>query len=159
MATQFDVRSSARRIAVWTVVALIIAQVIRPARTNPPTDDARTIRASGMATPEVLSIVERSCEDCHTHDTKWPWYSNVAPVSWVVVNHVTSGRRHLNFSDWKAYDPQTLARKLSAICENVKNGEMPMTSYVLAHETAGLSEDDKQVLCAWTERARGTIGQ
>ena len=151
MATRVKTRPSAGRIAVWLVVALMMAQAIRPARTNPATDDSRTLRASGMATPEVLAIVDRSCKDCHTHNTEWPWYSNVAPASWLLINHVTSGRRHLNFSEWKAYDPQTLTKKLKAICENVKNGEMPMTSYVLLHETAALSEDDKQVLCAWTE--------
>ena len=159
MAAHVDTRPSARRIAVWFVVVLIIAQVIRPSRTNPPTDQSRTLQASGLATPDVVAIIDRSCKDCHTYNTEWPWYSNVAPASWLLVNHVTAGRRHLTFSDWKSYDPKTVTQKLAASCENVKNGEMPMTSYVLIHETAGLSEDDKRVLCAWTETAQGPVGK
>src|SRR5689334_10590484 len=103
MADRVNTRPSARRIAVWFVVVLIFAQAIRPARANPPTDDSRTLKASGLATPEVLAIVDRSCKDCHTHNTEWPWYSNVAPASWLLASHVSSGRRHLNFSDWKQY--------------------------------------------------------
>jgi hypothetical protein len=142
------------KIVRWTVIVLVLAQAIRPNRTNPPVDPSRTIQAARIATPEVSAILNRSCKDCHSNTTEWPWYSNVAPASWLLVSHVRDGREHLNFSESTTYDAETTAKKLKSICEQVSEGEMPMTSYALVHETARLSEDDKEVLCAWTEKMK-----
>ena len=82
----------------------VAIQFVRPARTNPsPIRRARSPR-SYRITPAAAAVLERSCRDCHSNDTRWPWYSNVAPVSWWVIDHVDHGRSHLNFSDWSRYD-------------------------------------------------------
>ena len=85
-------------VAVLCVAAGI--QFVRPARTNPPTDPTATLLTRVHVPADVGAILERACRDCHSNDTKWPWYSNVAPVSWFVINHGNHGRSHFNYSEW-----------------------------------------------------------
>lgn len=150
-------RPSTKNVVLGLFVVGALAQLIRPARTNPPVDPSRTIEARTQMTPEVKAILDRSCRDCHTSNTVWPWYTDVAPVSWVVISHVNEGREHLALSDWATYDRDGAGRKLREMCEQVREGEMPMSSYVLAHQSAALTDADKEALCAWTERERATL--
>jgi Haem-binding domain len=128
-------------------------QVVRPARTNPPVDPARTLQATARLTPEVAAIFDRACLDCHSYQTRWPWYTEVAPVSWFIANHVAQGRRHLNLSQWQE-KPKIQDHKLGEICEQVKHGEMPLSSYTLIHRYAKLAPGEAEVLCAWTKSER-----
>src|ERR1044071_9091520 len=110
-----------RKILKWTAVVLAALfgalQFVRPARTNPPVDESRTIAAHLSVTPEVAAILDRSCNDCHSNVTRWPWYSNVAPVSWFVVDHVNVGRSEMNFSDWAQYPTRQQGGLLKEICK------------------------------------------
>ena len=145
-----------KRTLKWTgivlVVVLVGSQAIRPARTNPPVDATKTIRANTTMSAEVAAILERACNDCHSNKTTWPWYSQVAPVSWLLVGDVNDGRKDLSLSDWGTYDPKKKARKLQKICEEVKTGGMPLRSYLLLHPAARLSDSDRQTLCDWTRQ-------
>lgn len=145
-----------KRAALGLIILLVLAQLVRPDMTNPPVDESRTLSAKAQVRPEVYAILERSCNDCHSNKTSWPLYSQVTPVSWYLVNHVNEGRRELNLSDWAKYDTTRATRKLDAICEQVREGEMPLNSYLLLHPAAKLSEEDKKAICDWTveERAR-----
>jgi hypothetical protein len=149
---------SKMKVLKWMLVVLAIiflaAQMVRPSRTNPPVDESRTLQASVHVTPEVDAILERSCNDCHSNKTRWPWYSEINPVSWWLVNHVNEGRRKLSFSDWGTYPPKRAANKLKEICEQVESGEMPIKSYLPLHPAAKLSDADKQVLCNWANQER-----
>lgn len=140
----------------WTgvslVVLLVASQALRPARTNPPVDETKTMRANTTMSPEVAAILERACSDCHSYKTTWPWYSQIAPASWLLVSHVNDARRGMSLSDWGSYDPKKKARKLQDICEQVEKGDMPLTSYLLLHPAAKLSESDKKTLCDWTRQ-------
>jgi hypothetical protein len=142
----------------WTVLVLAVLfvgiQAIRPSRVNLPVDESKTLQATAHVPPEVGAILERSCNDCHTNKTDWPWYSEVAPVSWYLVRHVNEGRRKLSFSDWGTYPPKRAANKLGEICEQVEMGEMPLKSYLPLHPAAKLSDADKQVLCDWANQER-----
>ena len=140
--------------AIAVTLALIGAQFIRAEKTNPPVDDARALAAHVRLTPEVETILDRSCMDCHSHRTSWPWYSHVAPVSWFVVDHVNHGRKHLNFSDWARYDREETGYLLTDICQTVKGGSMPLRSYTMLHHDAVLAPRDVQVLCDWSETER-----
>ncbi|HSB11510.1 MAG TPA: heme-binding domain-containing protein [Blastocatellia bacterium] len=150
-----------KKVLKWTgislIVVLVVIQAIRPAKTNPEVDEARTVQAHTSISPEVSAILERSCYDCHSSKTTWPWYSQVAPVSWLLVRDVNQGRRELSFSDWARLDARRAARKLQEICEQVEKGEMPMSSYVLLHPDAKLSDSDKQLLCDWAKRERDRV--
>jgi hypothetical protein len=134
---------------------LVAAQAIRPARTNPPTDPARTLAATAHPPANVEAILARSCRDCHTHDTVWPWYTNVAPISWFVIGHVNEGRHDLSFSDWGSYPPALRAKRLAQICDLVQRGEMPPESYLLLHRDAALSDEERQAICDWTDAQAG----
>lgn len=138
------------RIAIVVAIAFLAIQVYRPARTNPPVDPARTIHATMNVPPAVDAILKRSCNDCHSHETHWPWYSNIAPVSWLLVDDVNEGRAHMNFSEWAAYPPNDAKHALEEICEEVKEGEMPLKAYVLTHPSARLSDEERRTLCEWT---------
>ncbi len=136
--------------------ALIVAQFFRPERDNPPIDAARTLQAHMQVPANVDAILQRACQDCHSHNTSWPWYSNISPVSWFVAEHVIDGRRHLNFSDWAKYDAKRADHKLEEVIEMVEQREMPLPSYLPLHAHAKLSDDDVRVVVEWAkaERAR-----
>jgi hypothetical protein len=132
------------------IAILVVIQAARPARTNPASDPNQHIQAVLPVHPEVAATLSRSCNDCHSNNTVWPWYSNVAPVSWLLVSDVNEGRNELNFSAWGAYDREKQHKLLGKICEEVKDGEMPGTPYTLMHPNARLSNADQGKLCAWT---------
>ncbi|MDQ3817446.1 MAG: heme-binding domain-containing protein [Acidobacteriota bacterium] len=140
----------------WTAVSLFgavaVLQFIRPARTNPPVDQARTIQALAHVTPEVAGILDRSCNDCHTNQTRWPWYSQIAPVSWKVAGDVNEGRDHMNLSDWAQYSRSEQESLLRHICREVKDGTMPLRSYLWMHADAKLSTEDVKTLCDWASK-------
>ena len=146
------------RILKWTAVALVVAfvaiQFVRPARTNPAVDESQTIFARTQMTPQVAAIFDRSCRDCHSNKTVWPWYTQVAPISWWLADHVNSGRKDLNMSEWGKLARDRQDRKLRQICDEVTDGVMPLSSYTPMHPQAKLSEQDKKTLCDWTEAER-----
>jgi hypothetical protein len=135
--------------------ALVVGiQLIRPARTNPPVIPSHTLEAVVPVPPQVESIVQRACYDCHSNLTRWPWYSNVAPISWFVIDHVDSGRRQVNFSDWLRHNMKSPAEytreRFEAICKQVETRNMPLFSYLLVHRAARLSQADIETICQWT---------
>jgi hypothetical protein len=131
------------------VVVFLGAQLYRPARTNPPTDPKLTLEAAVQVPPEVRNILDRACADCHSHRTVWPWYSHVAPVSWMIASHVNEGREHLNLSEWPGRHKRQ--KLLDEMCDEVEHGAMPIGSYLRLHSRARLSESDKQAVCGWTK--------
>ncbi|MCA1594254.1 MAG: heme-binding domain-containing protein [Acidobacteria bacterium] len=143
------------KILKFTVAAVAIlfvgVQFIRPARINQPIAEGQSIEARIPVTPEAEAVLNRSCRDCHSNRTEWPWYSHVAPMSWLVIDHVNHGRRRLNFSDWSRYDRRESQQLLKAICRTAKRGEMPLDSYTLIHRQAKLSTEDVQALCDWAQ--------
>ena len=149
------------RILKWIAIALafifIGMQFIRPARTNPAVDQSQTIGSHTQMTPDVASILDRSCRDCHSNQTVWPWYTNVAPISWWLSNHVNEGRHDLNLSEWGRLPGDRQERKLRQICDEVEDGAMPMSSYLPMHPAARLSEQDKKTLCDWTDAERARL--
>lgn len=148
-----------RKIFIVLVAIFVLAQLVRPARTNPPVDPSKTLQSTGRATPEVAAILDRSCRDCHSSETRWPWYSHVAPASWLVVRDVNEGRKELSLSSWADYAASRQAEKLEEMCSQVRQGEMPQFPYTLMHADAKLTDGDVQALCAWTERERLALGQ
>ena len=147
----------AKWFAIVLVGLLLIAQFVRPARTNPPVDESQTIQARTQMTPEVAAIFDRSCRDCHSNKTVWPWYTNIAPISWWLSNHVNEGRRDLNMSEWGRLPRDRQERKLRQICDQIEDGEMPLSTYLPMHPAAHLSEQDKKTVCDWTEAERARL--
>jgi len=143
------------KFAKYALVGLIVllggAQFVRPDRANPP-----AARPYPIDDPAVESILRRSCFDCHSNETKWPWYSNVAPMSWQIAHHVDDGRGHMNFSDW---NDEKAAKRLDEICEEIREGKMPIKGYALLHPDAKLGVADKDTLCTWAGARLAALGK
>lgn len=144
----------AKRVFWILVVLLVVAQIVRPTMSNPPIDPKSEISASVAVPAEVSAILSRSCNDCHSNRTVWPWYSNVAPVSWLVAYDVREGRSTLNFSEWGARNPEKNREMLGEICKEVTEKEMPGSIYPLMHPGTRLSDADIQTVCRWTQAAQ-----
>lgn len=129
--------------------ALVVAQFVGPKRTNPVTDPSKSLRHKAPIPAEVDAILARSCGNCHSNETRWPWYSYVAPVSWAVVHDVNEGRAHMNFSEW-THTSEEGADLLDSACREARRGSMPIKSYTWIHRNAVLSDADKKRLCRWT---------
>ena len=138
------------RAGLFLAGVFLMAQLIRPDRTNPAGDPGAAVDAGGRLPSDVAAVFARSCYDCHSNATRWPWYSAVAPMSWGMVRHVTEGRHALNFSTWGAYPAAQKAKKLDVMCDRVRKGEMPLPSYLLLHRGARLSEADWHLICDWS---------
>jgi hypothetical protein len=146
-------------LGIGLICLFILIQLKRPARTNPAVDSSQSIEAHTQMSPQVSAILDRSCRDCHSHKTEWPWYTNVAPVSWWIADHVEHARKDLNLSEWGKRDRARQDRKLKEICEEVSDGKMPLPSYLPLHPSAKLSEQDKKTLCEWTTAERERLAQ
>lgn len=144
-------------IAVILFVAFIAVQFYRPDRTAPPIVEAETLEASTEVPENVARIFTRSCNDCHTNKTNYPWYSQIAPASLFLAAHVEEGRSELNLSIWNKYDTKRKRRKLDEICEQVSQKEMPLPSYLWIHWDANLSEEDIKTLCDWADKEKARL--
>ncbi len=135
------------KLAVLTLVAVFAAaQLIRPKRINPPIDASRTIRAVLGSGSGVAAVTDRSCRDCHSNGTEWRWYTQIAPLSWLMARGVAEGRRAVNFSEWASYPPDRQRALLAASCQAVSNGKMPGFYTVVRPETR-LSAQDIRTIC------------
>ena len=150
-----------RKVLRWVVIVgagcFVIAQFFGPAKTNPAIDPSQTIEARVQVPAPVNAIFERSCNDCHSNKSRWPWYSNVAPVSWFVINHVNEARQNLNFSEWGRYTKSDADGLLKRICREVKSGGMPLSSYTPLHPGSTPSAEDVKTLCDWTDSERARL--
>ena len=147
--TRFVTRTLIVGVALFGVI-----QVVRPEKTNPPVDPAQTLQAQFGESHPAVSVVGRACKDCHTNETSWPWYSHVAPVSWLVTHDVEEGREAVNFSSWSSYSEEQKTKLMKKLCEEVSEGEMPMSTYTFLHPDAKLSATDVRAICALGQVAR-----
>jgi heme-binding protein len=141
-----------KQAAVALAVVFAAGQLVRPERTNPATDASRTIRAHVGTASGLVAVLDRACGDCHSNDTVWPWYTQIAPASWLMVYGVTAGRKTVNFSEWASYEPELQRTLLSASCQDALTGKMPGPYTLLRPETR-LSANDVETICAAARQA------
>jgi len=140
------------------VALLAVAiQFYRPERTNPPVDESQTLFAAVPVPEEVQTIFKRSCFDCHSNETRWPWYSSVAPAMWLVARDVKEGRSHMNLSEFGKYKPLRGLSKLDMMCENMQDGVMPLPHYLTLHPKARPSAEEIDRFCAWVDSLHATF--
>jgi hypothetical protein len=132
-----------RIIFIVIVVLFVGIQFVPVSKTNPP------VTGEIKAPEDVMQILRTSCYDCHSNEVKWPWYSNIAPASWLVVYDVNEAREHMNFSEWQSYSAEDQAEDIEEIWEEIEEGEMPLWYYLIAHSEAELSENDKETIKNW----------
>ena len=140
-----------KQAAVVFVIVFAAAQLVRPQRTNPATDASRTIHALAGTSSGLTAVLDRSCRDCHSNETVWPWYTQIAPLSWLMARGVAEGRKAVNFSEWAGYPPEVQRTLLSVSCQDVSSGKMPGPYTLLRPETR-LSSQDIEMICAATRQ-------
>jgi hypothetical protein len=147
------------RVVRWILASFLVvfigAQFYRPDRSNPAVVPGASLTAK--ATPEVAAILDRSCRDCHSNETRWPWYTSVSPTSWLVADHVHHGREHFNYSEWTSIDEDEQDKLLGGMCTLVERGRMPLPQYLIIHRDAKLSAAEVRTLCAWSEKMRDML--
>ncbi len=131
--------------------AITALQFTNPPHQNPPIAPGHDLLARDTVPASVAALLKKSCYDCHSFETKWPWYSYIAPVSWSVVGDVNAARDRLNFSDWPHDDAQRARKRWRHIAEKVGNGEMPLPSYTRMHRQARLDERQRAELVKWAQ--------
>lgn len=139
----------------WILLGLlalfIIIQFFQIDKTNPPVETENDFLYLTAPPTELGLLIKSACYDCHSHETEYPWYTSVAPVSWWIKGHIEEGREHLNFSEWATYDAEKRAHKLEEAVEEVDEGHMPLDSYTWIHADARLSETQRNQLASWFE--------
>jgi hypothetical protein len=138
-------------IAAMPILVVLVAAQLAPARrSNPPEHGALT------APPEVEATLKRACYDCHSNQTRWPWYSRISPVSWLMVRDVELGRKQINFSEWGSYYPATRRRKLQWMGRALRHENMPPWYYRALHPGVALTDRDRANLEQWIDSALTT---
>jgi hypothetical protein len=151
----FRLTRGARRGLTLFLFAFLGMQFLRPDRTNPPAPAAASLQA--RVPPEIKALLDRSCRECHSNETRWPWYSNVAPVSWLVADDVHKGRDKFNLSEWTSYPSDDQDKLLGAMCNLAQRGRMPLPIYLVIHRDAKPSPAEIKALCAWSDKMRDTL--
>jgi len=135
-----------KRTGLAVIVLLGAMQFVPVSRVNP------TERSEAPRPAEVQALLQRACFDCHSNETRWPWYSYVAPVSFLIARDVREARRELNFSVWNQYNERRKARKFKEIVEQVEKKKMPQWYYVLVHPEAKLSDAERETIMNWAKQ-------
>jgi len=149
-----------KKILIATGVAAVVAvggSMIHPFGAPGAAGSSQTILREAQIDPKTLAILQRACQNCHSEQTVWPWYSHVAPVSWLLARDVQQARLHMNLSRWHDYSTDDQFRLLSSIGSAVRNGEMPVQRYLLLHPEARLTDAERQQIYRWTRTERNRL--
>lgn len=138
-----------RKILTGTGLLLLAAQMIQPARVNPPVDSALEFNTLLNPPAELSSVLKNACYDCHSNETKYPWYAYFSPVSWYLNNHILEGREELNFSEWGNYQEEDLQEIYKHVTKEVKGHDMPLTTYTWLHPEAKLTDAQREMIVKW----------
>lgn len=143
-----------KKIALILLLVLVGMQFIRPEKNLDKSDHLTVFLTETNPPQKVQLLMKNSCFDCHSNHTVYPWYNNIAPVSYWLADHVNDGKKHLNFSVWQTYDTKKKDHKLEEVIETVESGEMPLKEYKWTHEGARLTEAERQAVIEWAEATR-----
>ena len=146
-----------KKVLVILLIAFVIIQFFRIDKTNPaptPQMDFLTTKS----TPEsTAKLIRNGCYDCHSNETKYPWYSNVQPVGFFMEHHIKEAKEDLNFDEWGKYSKRKQENKLDRIVKQIKSDEMPLASYTLIHKNARLTTVQKEEIMDWLSKIKDSI--
>ena len=140
-----------KKILIGLLIVLVVMQFFRIDKTNPPVDASINLAQIVEVPTPVQELLTSACYDCHSNETKYPWYTNLAPVSWWIKDHIDHGREELNFSEWGSYSNKRRLHKIEEIAEMVDEKEMPLDSYTLIHFDANLSDEQRTLMINWSK--------
>lgn len=140
-----------KKILLCGVILVLLIQLIQINKENPPVIKEMDYNNVTQATPEIKKILKKSCYDCHSNEVKYPWYSNIAPISWFIKEHVNQGKEYLNFSEYGKYNTYQKEHINLALYRVIEDKYMPLKSYLWIHKEAVLSEKENTILIHWFE--------
>jgi len=143
-----------KKVLLLLLVALIAIQFFRPEKNIHPQPQPANIASVYPVPANVDSILVKACNDCHSNNTRYPWYNNIQPVAWWLNHHVDEGKEELNFDEFATYPAARKYDKIKETKKEVDEGEMPISSYTLVHAEARLTDAEKQALTSWSENIR-----
>jgi len=140
-----------KKILYFLVIALMIIQFIHPKRNKATGEQVNNIAIVHPISQDVKSILEKACLDCHSNNTRYPWYTNFQPFDWWITHHINEGKRELNFDEFNNRSLRFQYNKIKEVVKQVKENEMPLNSYLWIHKDAKLSSEEKSKLISWAE--------
>jgi hypothetical protein len=143
-----------KKIALGLLILLLVFQIFRIDKKIEPINSTKDFLFLSGANERVSTLLQNACYDCHGTHPRYPWYTNIAPVSWWIKHHINEGTHHLNFSEWSSYTSRRKDHKLEECVEMIDEGEMPMTSYTWMHKDARLTKEDKELLISFFNSLR-----
>ena len=146
-----------KKIALVLVIVFVAIQFIQPAHNKSgqvlPTDFTKL-----YAVPtSVQTILQNACNDCHSNNTSYPWYSNIQPMAWIMRRHIDNGKEKLNFSEFGSYSSRRQISKLKGIANQIKDDEMPIASYKAMHKKANLTKEEKSLVIDWMNKKADSL--
>ena len=139
------------------LIALVVIQFFRPEKNIHPGDQPNAVTKKFPVTTDLKTILDKACMDCHSNNTRYPWYYNIQPVAWWLANHVNDGKKELNFDEYITRRPRFQYRRMEQTIELVKNGEMPLDSYTWTHKDAILTDEEKTKIYDWAKSAMSAL--
>lgn len=146
-----------KKILLVLLFALIVIQFIHPAKNKAEGAQANYIGNKFTIPADVKTILAKACNDCHSNNTNYPWYSKIQPVHWWLEDHIKDGKKELNLDEYTGRSLRFQYKKMEEIIDQVKEGEMPLNSYTWIHKDAKLTEDEKSKLIGWANSVRASL--
>ena len=146
-----------KKILIFLLIVFVGIQFI-PTSHNQSTETLETDVTKFFDVPQnIQALLKKSCNDCHSNNTNYPWYSKIQPGGWFLEKHIKEGKKELDFSDFGSYSKRKLKSKLKSIISQIRDDKMPMTSYTILHCNAKLSENEKKELMDWATNLRNGL--
>jgi hypothetical protein len=146
-----------KKIWIGLLIVLILIQFIQPARNKSKETSSADLTKTISVANEIQSRLQTACYDCHSNNTNYPWYSGIQPFGWFQERHIRNGKAELNFSEFGLYSTRRKISKLNEIANSVRDGTMPLSSYVLFHKNARLSNQEKSLLIDWATSLKDSL--
>ncbi len=144
-----------KKAAIFLLVVFVCMQFYRPDKNVADADYVQAFEAETSPNSEIKTMLKAACYDCHSAHTEYPWYNNIAPISYWIDGHIEEGKEHIDFSEWPNYSAKKKDHKLEEVIEYIENGKMPLKEYTWTHEDARLTADQRKTLMEWAEDVRG----
>jgi hypothetical protein len=146
-----------KKILLAASIVFIVIQFVRPAQNKNRQVSPADISKIDSVPENVQTILKRSCYDCHSNHTNYPWYFNIQPAGWWLASHVKDGKEELNFSEFGQYSIRRQRSKLNSIAKTVEDGTMPFPSYAFLHKEAVLTKDEKAIIIDWANKEKENL--
>jgi len=147
-----------KKIVITLIFAIGVLQLIRPSKNIGAVDASKSIESKYPMPAIVKSAMQKACYDCHSNNTKYPWYAEIQPVGWYLANHVRDGKRHINFDEFMTYNARRMDHKMKEMIESQEEGWMPIDSYTLIHKNAILTQEEKTAIINYAKGIISAVG-